>query len=144
MFWTTHILLGLIIGHLTGNYPVSIITSVILDIDHLWVFYKNNVLFSRKFFETITSDVDTLGEQRNILHNVFLFSVASFLLWYYDFKIFVPFFFAYSGHLLLDLLDNSESMFLYPLRLKTKGFIGYLSKAEAMIMAGLFAVFMMI
>lgn len=144
MFWPTHIVTGLIIGKLTGNYPISIIASILPDLDHLWIYYKHDVLFNRDLFKTLLNDKDEIGEQRNYLHSIFIFAFLSFCVWYFLNSVFIPFFIGYFIHMVLDSLDKSEMRPFYPFRFKTTGFIGYLSKAELLLFAGLIIIYFII
>jgi membrane-bound metal-dependent hydrolase YbcI (DUF457 family) len=134
-------MLGMIIGRITGNYPVAIIASLFPDLDHLWVYYKHSVLFNRELFKTMYYERDDLGEQRNYLHSIFTLVILSLGLWYFYPRWIIPFVLGYIGHMLLDSLDMSELMPFYPFRFRTRGFIGYLSKAELLFFAVLVGIF---
>lgn len=132
MTFPTHLIAGLIMGKLTGNYSVAIASSVLIDVDHLQSYIKSGVLFKLKlFWKTITDKADPYGDQRGYLHNLFIFAGIStilLLIWSYTA---IPFILGWFGHLLLDALDNSDYWPLYPYKkLNLKGPILYASYQE--------------
>ncbi len=77
----THILLGAIIGKATGNYPVAILSSTVIDLDHMYSYAKHGVLKNPKlFWKTVTEEKDAEGDQRGILHNVIVYVFLSLLI----------------------------------------------------------------
>ena len=53
MTFPTHLMAGLILGKITGNYPLSVGIAVGVDIDHVFSYAKNGILLKpRKFIET--------------------------------------------------------------------------------------------
>ena len=44
----THLVFGLIIGRLTGNYPLALAASVAVDVDHLVSFFRSGIIFKPK------------------------------------------------------------------------------------------------
>jgi membrane-bound metal-dependent hydrolase YbcI (DUF457 family) len=143
MFFVAHILLGMIIGKITGNYLLAIIFSVIIDIDHLFVFAKHKILFNFKdFMNTVMDPEDRTGHQRNYLHNVFALVILSFIVFLLFREFWIVFFFSYLGHLFLDMIDKSDFYPLYPFRnWNFKGFVEYGSKEEIVFSLALFFVY---
>ena len=96
MFILTHIIAGLLVGKLTGNYTFALLGSVLIDMDHLFSYIKHGVLFSpRKFWRTITSREDLWGDQRGILHNFLAFILISAVLFLLGFFALIAFCFGY-------------------------------------------------
>lgn len=137
----THIAAGVLIGALTGNWAVAILVSVLVDLDHLFSYVKSGVIFSpQKFWRTITDKEDATGDQRNILHNIFIAILISFGIYFIFPSIFLTFACAYFGHLILDTLDTSEYWPLYPSKLITlRGYIDFYSRYEVFFASGLVA-----
>lgn len=104
----THIMAGLIIGKVTGNYSLAIASSVIMDFDHLQSYIKSGVIFKPKlFWNIVTSKVDPYGDQRGYLHNFVVFIVLSIILLFAFGDMLTPLILGWFGHLFLDALDNS-------------------------------------
>ena len=142
----THLILGLIIGKATGNYPLAVVASIAVDVDHFVPFAQNGVLWSpRKLWRVMTDRTDPLGTPRFILHNVFLgvaICAGSFLI-HPPLGLIVSL--AYAGHLALDALDDTIYFPLYPkTSVNIRGPIQYFSKAEIAFAAVLIGVWLMI
>jgi membrane-bound metal-dependent hydrolase YbcI (DUF457 family) len=129
----SHIVVGLIIGKLTDNYPLAIASSVLIDVDHLQSYVKSGVLFKPKlFWKTITDKADPYGDQRGYLHNAVVFIVGSILLALILGYTTTPLILGWLGHLALDAFDNSDYWPLYPYKgLNLRGPIVYASHQEA-------------
>jgi membrane-bound metal-dependent hydrolase YbcI (DUF457 family) len=128
----SHIILGAVIGGLTGDYKTSIIVSVFVDLDHLVSYVKSGVIVKpKKFFKTITAKDDPYGDQRGFLHNVVVAGVISGLTFLVSIPFGSVFTLAYLGHLLLDAFDKSDYWPLYPFKgINITGFIDYFSWKE--------------
>ena len=50
MFFFAHLLTGLIIGKLFGNYTVALLGALLIDLDHLIPYIKHKVIFGFKKF----------------------------------------------------------------------------------------------
>ncbi len=146
MLLPTHLLGGLIIGKITGDYTAALAGAVLVDSDHLLSYFKNGVWFSfKKFIKTVTSQDDPWGDQRNVLHNVIWALIISALVVVFNYKFGVVFALGYLSHLVLDALDNSDYFPFYPSqRLNLKGPIKYFSIAEVVVMLGLFCCWLII
>ncbi|MFA4818228.1 MAG: metal-dependent hydrolase [Patescibacteria group bacterium] len=146
MLLPTHLLGGLIIGEITGNYTAALAGALLVDLDHLVSYFKNGALFSfKKFIKTITNRHDPWGDQRNVLHNVIFGLVVSAMVAVFDYKFGMVFALGYLSHLALDALDNSDYFPFYPhKRINLKGPIKYFSIAEIIVMFGLFLLFLII
>ena len=142
-----HLALGLIIGKVTGNYPLAVSVSVLLDGDHFISFYKHGVSKSfKKIWELGTNTEDPWGDERGILHNLLAVFVASTLFTF----LFGPivggvWFLAHFGHIFLDYISDSDSWVFRPFsNFKTRGFIPYYSKYEILFFVFLITVFYLI
>ncbi len=132
MTFPTHLLAGLIVGKLTGNYSLGIVSSVAMDVDHLQSYFKSGVIFKPKvFWQTITNPADPYGNQRGYLHNVLVFIVISGVLFMVLRNIALPIVLGWLGHLILDALDNSDYWPFYPnKKINLKGPIIFASRWE--------------
>jgi hypothetical protein len=86
MFVPTHIIGGLLIGKITGNYIPALIGATLIDLDHLVVYAKHGLLLNpRKLLKVVLNKEDTLGYQRNFLHSIFAFIPICFILFFINF-----------------------------------------------------------
>ena len=142
----SHLIVGLIIGKVTGNYPFAITSSVLVDIDHLQSYLKSGVISKPKlFWKTITDQSDPYGDQRGYLHNFIVFIILStILLMVFGYALF-PLVLGWLGHLFLDALDNSDYWPLYPYKLiNFKGPILYASFQEIIFSSILLVIYFFI
>lgn len=146
MTFPTHLLAGLVIGKLTGNYPLSIAVAVGVDVDHFFSYAKNGTLSSvRKFIKASLAKDDPYGDQKNILHNVFIFALISFVVYIFNHKIGLIFSLAYLSNLMLDALDNSDYFPFFPnKKINIRGPIEYASWKELLIVLFLIATFLLV
>lgn len=146
MLLPTHLLAGLIIGKLTGNYAISLIGSVMIDLDHLIIFHRNGILFKlKKFIAAAINRIDLVIDQRNYFHNVFFFIIVAAAVLIINFKIGLAFSLAYLSHLLLDSLDNLNYFPFYPnKKINLRGPIKYCSLQEFIFAIVLFSIFFII
>ena len=142
----THIILGAIIGKVTGNYSLAVVASIAPDLDHFSSYIKNGVIKNpRKLWHTITNEGDPYGDQRGIFHNIVFFILASIIL-ILVFKnlgwIMVA---GWFGHIILDALDASDYWPLYPNKsFNLKGFVKYFSKQEILLFLILFVIYIIL
>jgi len=126
-----HLLLGIILGELYGNYFFFILGSVFADLDHLYVIFKHRLFNIRKMIESIRYEHKyRINYKTPLFHSLFgavIFSTAVFFIAPYGA---IPFLIGYLLHLLLDLIDIDEKYLLYPLRIKFKGFLPIWSIVE--------------
>ena len=132
MTFPTHILAGLIIGKLTGDYTAALTGSLIMDVDHLFSYYQRGILFKPRaiLHESLTAK-DPTGSQKNIFHSVQSWFLVSLVLSSVNLNFGLVFSLAYIVHLMLDALNGDVYPF-YPYKgiILKKIFIGYLSKKE--------------
>ena len=107
MLLSTHLAAGLIISKLTGNYNVSLLGSVIMDLDHLIAYYRTGILLKfKKILIATTGKADIGLPQRNFFHNIFFCLLVSAIVAAIDFSAGLIFGAAYMCHLVLDALDS--------------------------------------
>jgi len=140
MHGVTHLALGLIIGKATGDYPVALAGSLLIDVDHLWPAFRDGELFNlKKFLKRTTSSKDS---SRCFFHNIFSWIGLSVLACLIGFHFAWVFSLAYLGHLILDAIDSSPFFPLFPIkRINITGFINYCSKKEIVFSLLLFLIF---
>lgn len=128
----THLIAGMIIGKVTGNFPTAIAGALLIDIDHIISYYKHGILFKpRELIKYVTSREDPWEDQRNILHNIIVWIGISVLVAILKPEISIAFSLGYFSHLLLDALDESEFYPLFPTKkFHFRGPVKYLSKEE--------------
>jgi len=132
MFLPTHLVAGLVIGKLTGNYNVALLGSVIMDLDHLLAYYRAGILFKfRKVLIAATGKADIGMPQRNFFHNIFFCLLVLALALAVNFSAGLVFGIAYLCHLVLDSLDDSNYFPFYPNKqINLRGPIRYFSRQE--------------
>jgi membrane-bound metal-dependent hydrolase YbcI (DUF457 family) len=132
----THIIAGLVVGKITGNYPLALSTSVLIDADHLQSYFKSGILTKpKKLWAAVTDHHDPYGDQRGYLHNLAVFGIISAIAMLTFGVAAYPFVVAWLVHIILDALDKSPYWPLYPYKkFHISGFIRYASFQE-----GLFA-----
>ena len=145
MFLLSHLVAGLIIGKISGNYGIALLGSFIIDLDHLFPYFKNRMVFNfRKLWKAVTTKKDLYKDQRNYLHSIFSWAAISIALMVFNLSVGLVFSFAYLAHLFLDALDNADFYPLYPLRYNLKGPIDYLSIKEHLFTLFLIGVLLVI
>lgn len=145
MFITAHVLAGLIIGKLTGNYGLAIASAVLIDVDHLIPYAKHRVLLSpKKLWGVVTDPEDPYKNQRNYLHSFITWGLVSAIALLIDPRIGLIFMLGYLSHLILDLLDGSDFTPFYPFGSSVKGPIGYLSVHEFVFTIALLMVYVVL
>jgi len=128
MFITAHLAVGLLVGKLTGNYTLALLGSLFPDLDHLPTYFTNKVFQRKQFWKTVLAPDDPYGNQRNVFHNVFVFSGVALVTLFFPFM--MPLILGWGSHLLFDALDKSPYRAFSPLPFQVRGPIPYLSKSE--------------
>ena len=141
MFWLAHFCVGLLIGKILGNYPVALVVSLGIDVDHMYSYAKGGILSNpRAFWSYVTNrEGKQIARKDYFLHSVFSWLLLSGVFFFMDGYIGLVFFVSYFFHLLLDALDSSDMHPFYPFRFKIRGPVGYFSKTEFFI-TGVFLV----
>ena len=132
MLLSTHLAAGLIISKLTGNYNVSLLGSVVMDLDHLIAYYRTGILLKFKKVLIATTGGNYIGlPQRNFFHNIFFCLLVLAIVSVINFSTGLTFGAAYVCHLILDALDNKNYYPFYPsLKINLRGPIKYFSRQE--------------
>lgn len=135
----THAITGLLIGTITGHPIVGLIAGCFPDIDHVYSYVKHGYLKNWKtFYKNAFGKEDVSGDQRNILHNIFIAALICLIGFIAAPLFFVTFSLSYVSHLLLDALDTSDYFPLYPSRIiNIKGFIDFYSHQEVVLFIGI-------
>ena len=130
MTLSTHVLAGLIIGKITGDFPTALAGSLVMDLDHTISYFRHGILFKpRQLFKAIHDEADPWGDQRNFLHSIFSLVAISILLLTIDFNFGLVFSIAYFFHLVFDALDGADFYPFSPFKkFLIKGFVKYFSK----------------
>ena len=128
----THVLAGLIIGKITGDFPTALAGSLAIDLDHAISYFRHGILFKpRKLLKATFNEADPWGDQRNFFHSIFSWVAVSILLLMFNYKIGLVFSIAYFFHLVLDALDGADFYPFFPLKkILIKGFVKYYSRQE--------------
>lgn len=143
MYITTHLVLGLIIGKITGNYQAAISGSLLIDLDHFIPILKDKAKFSFKKFWKKTKDYK--DDSRTYFHSFFAWLFFSIIICLINYEFGLVFSLAYLGHFLLDALDNSSFYPLYPFKkINISGFMPYYSREELFLNIALLFVFIII
>lgn len=142
----THVIAGMIIGKITGNYPTALIGALAMDLDHSISYFKHGELFNpKKFWKTVTDPRDPYGDQRNILHSIWAFVFISSSMMLINFKLGLIFSAAYLSHLILDALDTADYYPFFPSKkIYIKGPLKYFSKQEIGLMVCLSIIYLFI
>ena len=145
MFILAHLIAGLIIGKIFGNYAIALIGALSMDLDHLVAYTQNKIILSpKKLWQAVTSPEDPYGNKRNFLHSFFAWLPISAIAIAVNFGAGLVFSLAYLSHLLLDMIDSSDFHPFYPIKLSIRGPIVYLSKYEIMFTTLMFFIFFII
>jgi membrane-bound metal-dependent hydrolase YbcI (DUF457 family) len=139
----THVLAGLIIGKITGDFPTALVGSLIIDLDHTISYIRHGIVFKpRRLLTLIFDKTDPWGDQRNFLHNIFSWLIISSIIFIINFKVGLVLFIAYFFHLVFDALDTVDYYPFFPSRkVAIKGFVHYRSQQEIIFDACLVLIF---
>lgn len=142
----THVLAGLIIGKLTGDFPTALAGSLAVDVDHVISYIRHGILLKpRRLLQTIFHEADPWGDQRNVLHSVFSWFVISLLFFIVHSTFGSIFSIAYMIHLVLDAVDSADFYPFFPFKkFSIKGPIPYYSKQEVVFNICLLLVFLVL
>ncbi len=146
MTFPTHVMAGLIIGKITGSYTPAILAATLPDVDHVYAYLTNNILFKPKeLWKALTDTKDPYGDQRWYLHTLWSFCLISILFFLLLPQIAVPIILGYASHLLLDAFDASDYWPLYPLKkINIRGPIKYYSFYEVLVFILLLGIYFLI
>jgi len=129
-----HLLIGILLGKLYGHSLFFILGSVFPDMDHIYIILKNKLWYPKKIIDSIKHEKKfNIKYKTPLLHSVLGLIIFSSIIYFFDSKETMYFAIAYFLHLLIDWIDIDEKYFLYPTRIKFRGFLPIWSKSEQMI-----------
>jgi hypothetical protein len=139
-----HAIVGATAGNYFGHFWYFFLGSVFTDIDHLYVLIKNRIFALDRIVDSMRFEKKYhLSYRTKLMHSLLgaiLFSAPLLLI---DGKGAGIFFASYLGHLLLDWLDYDIKYYLYPLKIKFKGFLPIFSQQEIIFTLGLCLLFVL-
>ncbi len=128
-----HLLIGVSLGKIFGNYMFFILGSIIPDLDHVYIIVKNRLFNIKKIINTIKyEDKFKIRYKTPLFHSVLGLILFSLIFYIFTDKFFY-FSLAYLFHLLIDWADVDEKYFLYPLKIKFRGFLPVWSDFEKIL-----------
>lgn len=133
----------MLLAHIViGSFPIQnnsfswfwFLGSVIPDADHIMVIAKNRFFTLRKIVDSIRFE-HRYGVQykTKYFHSLLGAVVICVPLLFVSSTGAIYFFLGYFVHLLVDWLDVDEKQFLYPLKIKFRGFLPIFSKTEMIV-----------
>ncbi len=142
----THLMAGIVIGKITGDYTLSIVGATFLDLDHVASYAKHGILQKpKRLWQALTDTGDPYGDQRYLFHNFIVFLIISGIILSIDFKIGMIFGFGYLSHIVLDALDDADYYPLFPnKKISIRGPVGYFSRSELLFLTFLIIVFFLV
>ncbi len=128
-----HLLIGVSLGKFFGNYMFFILGSIIPDLDHVYIIVKNRLFNIKKIINTIKyEDKFKIRYKTPLFHSVLGLILFSLIFYLFTARFFY-FSLAYLFHLLIDWADVDEKYFLYPLKIKFRGFLPVWSDFEKIL-----------
>lgn len=108
--------------------------SVIPDADHIFLILQNRFFTLRKIIDSIRFEKKyNIQYKTKFSHSLFGAMALSVPLLFINSSGALYFFLGYIIHLFIDWLDIDEKQYLYPLKMKFKGFLPIFSKTEIII-----------
>jgi len=121
----------MILGQIFGNSFFFILGSVFPDIDHIYIIIKNKLFSWKKIRQTIKYEKDFgLRYKTPFVHSLLGLIIFSLVVYLFNSDGILYFSIAYFLHLLIDWADIDEKYYLYPLKIKFRGFLLIWSKPE--------------
>ncbi len=129
-----HLILGIILGKLFGGYLFFVLGSILPDFDHLYIILKNKFFSIKKIINSIRFEKKFGVKYKTpLLHSISGLILFSIIIYFFS-KIGALYFaIAYFLHLLVDWMDIDEKYYLYPAKVKFKGFLPIWSKTEQIL-----------
>ncbi len=125
-----HLLLGILLGNISGNYFLFILGSIFPDLDHLYILLKNRIKIN-KIVDSIKFEKKyNLKYKTPLFHSLLGLLIFSGIILLFSTKNALIFATAYFLHLLVDWMDIDEKEYLYPAKVKFTGFLPIWSKTE--------------
>ena len=129
-----HLLIGIIFGQIFGHYSFFIIGSILPDIDHLYLIVKNRSFGIKKIVRSIKFEKEfKLNYKTPLFHSLIAMIFFSFIVYIFNNLGAIFFGIAYMSHLLIDWVDIDIKYYLWPFRIKFKGFLPIWSKFEQVL-----------
>ena len=126
-----HSIVGITAGNYFGDFWYWLLGSIIPDIDHLWILYRYKIFSSEKIIDSMRFEEKyNLNYKTKYIHSVFGAVILSAPVFLISAQGGLYFFVAYIGHLLLDWPDRDIKYYLYPLKIKFRGFLPIWSHKE--------------
>ena len=128
-----HLLLGIILGLTFGNIFMFILGSIFPDIDHLYIMINSKLWKPRKFIDSIKFEKKyNIKYKTAFFHSLLGLAIFSLIISLFS-RNWIFFSIAYLLHLLVDWLDIDEKYYLYPLKIKFRGFLPIWSTLEKVV-----------
>ncbi len=130
-----HIILGLVLGKLFGDYTFFILGSLFPDIDHIYVILKNKLFSIKKLILTVRYEEKYgLNYKTPLVHSFFGLILSTGIVYFlFGTSASRNFGLAYFFHFLLDWPDIDIKYYLFPLKIKFKGFLPIWSRFEQIV-----------
>jgi hypothetical protein len=129
-----HLLLGIILGKLFGSYFFFILGSIFPDIDHIHIIIKYKLFGLKKIINSIKFEKKyNIRYKTAFVHSLLGLIIFSLIVALFNKQGAILFAIAYLLHLLIDWIDIDEKYYLYPLKIKFKGFLPIWSNIEKII-----------
>lgn len=129
-----HLILGIILGKLSGNYVFFILGSVFPDFDHIYIIFKNKFFDIKQIKDSIKFEKKFGVKYKTPLFHSILGLILFSIIIYFFSKIGALYFaVAYFIHLIIDWIDIDKKYYLYPLKIKFKGVLPIWSKSEKIL-----------
>ncbi len=129
-----HILLAIILGKVFGNMLFFVLGSIILDLDHIYIIIKNRFFSLKKIMQTIKYEKKyNIKYKTPVFHSFLGLIFFSLIIFFFNQKGAIYFSIAYLLHLLIDWIDIDEKYYLYPLKVKFRGFLPIWSTTEKIL-----------
>ncbi|HLD55122.1 MAG TPA: metal-dependent hydrolase [Candidatus Nanoarchaeia archaeon] len=129
-----HLILGLILGKIFGGYLFFILGSILPDIDHLYIMFKNKFFSINKIINSIKFEKKFgIKYKTPLCHSILGLILFSIIVFCFNKMGALYFGLAYLLHLLIDWLDIDEKYYLYPAKIKFRGILPIWSKSEQVL-----------
>lgn len=129
-----HLLIGILLGKIFGNYFLFIFGSIFPDLDHIYILLKKRIPFNKIIDSIKFEEKYNLKYKTPFFHSLLgllIFSGAVLIL--FNRESALIFAIAYFLHLLIDWADIDEKYYLYPTKIKFKGILPIWSKVEQIL-----------
>jgi len=129
-----HLLIGIILGKFFGGFPFLILGSILPDFDHFYIIIKNKFFSISKIKNSIRFEKKFGVKYKTpLLHSILGLILFSGIIYFFNKVGAFYFVIAYFIHLSIDWLDIDEKYYLYPFKIKFKGFLPIWSKSEKIL-----------